>query len=57
MTWPSLFIDLWLFLLTFSFFLYFFPKAQLEKDETQTKEDEKDNWDGLVYGQRLARDH
>ena len=56
MTWPSLFIDLWP-LYVFIFFFFFFPKAQLEKDETQTKEDKKDNWDGWVYGQRMARDH
>ena len=56
MTWPSLFIDLWALFGNF-LFIYFFSKAQLEKDETQTKEDKKDNWDGWVYGQRLARDH
>ena len=49
MTWPSLFIDLWALFGNF-LFIYFFSKAQLEKDETQTKEDKKDNWDGLVYG-------
>ena len=58
MTWPSLFIELWaLFVNFFLSFFFFFSKAQLEKDETQTKEDKKDNWDGWVYGQRLARDH
>ena len=49
MTWPSLFFDLWPLCV---FIFFFFPKAQLEKDETQTKEDKKDNWDGWVYGQR-----
>ena len=33
------------------FYLFFFPKAQLENNETQTKEDKKENWDGWVYGQ------
>ena len=57
MTWPSLFIDLWALFVNFFFLSLFFSKAQLEKDETQTKEDKKDNWDGRVYGHRLARDH
>ena len=57
MTWPSLFIDLWALFVNFFFLYLFFSKAQLEKDETQTKEDKKDNWDGRVYDQRLARDH
>ena len=57
MTWPSLFIDLWALFVNFFFLSLFFSKAQLEKDETQTKEDKKDNWDGWVYGQRLARNH
>ena len=57
MTWPSLFIDLWALFVNLFFIYLFISKAQLEKDETQTKEDKKDNWDGWVYGQRLARDH
>lgn len=57
MTWPSLFIDLWALFVTLFFLSLFISKAQLEKDETQTKEDKKDNWDGRVYDQGLARDH
>ena len=57
MTWPSLIIDLWALFVNLFFLYLFISKAQLEKDETQTKEDKKDNWDGWVYGQRLARDH
>ena len=56
MTWPSLIIDLWALFVNLFFLYLFISKAQLEKDETQTKEDKKDNWDGWVYGQRLARD-
>ena len=52
MTWPSLFIDLWALFVNLFFLSLFISKAQLEKDETQTKEDKKDNWDGWVYGQR-----
>ena len=51
MTWPSLFIDLWPLFYNFFVLSLFFSKAQLEKDETQTKGDKKENWDGLVYDQ------
>ena len=50
MTWPSLFIDLWPLCVFISFF--FSKGPQLENNETQTKEDKKENWDGWVYGQR-----